>query len=76
MNALAFAVYVASGLITREALGLFAVIAPAILIPSLLGARLYTKFSETMFRRLVLVLLLISGLVLLASSVPQLASRV
>lgn len=75
MNALAFAVYAASGLITTEALGYFAVVAPSILIPSLLGARLYARFSEIMFRRLVLVLLLISGIVLLASSVPLLLSR-
>lgn len=51
---------------------MFAVVAPAMLIPTLLGTRLYIGISEVAFRRLVLGLLTCSGLTLLASSVPQL----
>ncbi|MBV8650925.1 MAG: sulfite exporter TauE/SafE family protein [Alphaproteobacteria bacterium] len=74
MQAVTLVVYAMGGLITREAIGYFAVVAPAILIPSILGTRLYARFSATAFRRLVLILLLISGMVLLASSVPDLLS--
>jgi uncharacterized protein len=62
----------AGGLVTREAAELFVVIAPAMVIPALIGARLYARFSDATFRRVVLVLLLISGLVLLVSSLPKL----
>jgi uncharacterized membrane protein YfcA len=72
MHALTLAVYVTSGLVTAEALGMFVVIAPAMVIPALIGARLYARVSDAAFRRLILVLLLISGIVLLASSVPKL----
>jgi uncharacterized membrane protein YfcA len=41
-------------------------------IPALIGARLYARVSDATFRRLILVLLLISGIVLLASSLPKL----
>src|SRR6266404_2918990 len=72
MHALTLAVYATSGLVTAEALGMFVVIAPAMVFPALIGARLYARVSEATFRRLILVLLLISGIVLLASSVPKL----
>jgi uncharacterized membrane protein YfcA len=71
----AFGLQGAAGLITREMLPLFAWVAPAMLVPSLLGARLYIGISEPAFRRLVLGLLTASGVALLASSVPQLLSR-
>ncbi len=67
--------YVATGLVTREMLPLFALVAPAMLVPVLLGARLYTGISEARFRQIVLGLLTVSGIVLLASSLPQLAAR-
>jgi uncharacterized membrane protein YfcA len=72
MQGLTLAIYVAGGLVTREAAELFVVIAPAMTIPALIGARLYAGFSDAAFRRVVLILLLISGVVLLASSVPKL----
>ncbi len=72
MHALTLSVYATSGLITEEVASMFVVIAPAMVIPALIGARLYARFSEAMFRRLVLVLLLTAGVVLLVSSVPQL----
>ena len=56
-------------------LPLFAIVAPAMLIPSLLGSRLYIGISEARFRQVVLGLLCLSGLALLASSVPVLLQR-
>jgi uncharacterized protein len=72
MHALTLTVYATKGLITQEAAGLFVVIAPAMVIPALIGARLYARFSDATFRRVVLILLLISGVVLLVASVPRL----
>jgi uncharacterized membrane protein YfcA len=72
MQSLTMAMYSASGLITRETLFLFALVAPAMIVPTLLGVRLYARFSDAGFRRLVLVLLSISGIVLLVASVPRL----
>jgi uncharacterized protein len=53
----------------------FALIAPALLIPTLIGARLYRRFSARAFGQLVLSLLLFSGIMLLIGSVPQLIAR-
>lgn len=66
------AAYLASGAVTRDMLPMFAVVAPALLIPSLLGARLYVGLSELAFRRLVLSLLTASGLAMLASASSKL----
>jgi uncharacterized membrane protein YfcA len=41
---------------------------PALLVPTWLGAKLYGRISEPAFRRLILVLLLVSGCVLVGSS--------
>ena len=51
---------------------LFALMAPAMVVPTLLGVRLYSRFSEIGFRRLILILLSLSGVVLLLSSLPRL----
>ena len=72
MQALTLAIYAASGLITPQTLRLFAIVAPAMVVPTLLGVRIYARFSEAGFRQLILVLLSISGVVLLAASVPRL----
>jgi uncharacterized membrane protein YfcA len=72
MQSLTMAMYSASGLITRETLFLFALVAPAMIVPTLLGVRLYARFSDAGFRRFILVLLSISGIVLLVASVPRL----
>jgi uncharacterized membrane protein YfcA len=70
-----FATYVATGLITRAALPLLAIVVPAMLIPSLLGARLYLGISEARFRQIVLGLLTLSGVAMLASSLPKVLAR-
>lgn len=64
--------YLVSGLVTRSALPMVAVVLPAMLIPALLGTRIYVGLSETGFRKLVLGLLTLSGLVLLSSGLPKL----
>ena len=69
------AVYLARGLVTTAMLPLFAIVAPAMLVPTLLGARLYLGISETRFRQIVLSLLTLSGIALLSSSLPQLLAR-
>jgi uncharacterized protein len=43
---------------------------PAMLIPTLVGARLYRSFTDTGFRRVVLGLLGLSGAILVATTVP------
>jgi uncharacterized protein len=70
-----FATYVATGIITTATLPYLAIVAPAMLIPSLLGARLYVGISETTFRKVVLSLLTATGIALLVSSVPRLLQR-
>jgi len=73
--AVTFASYLATGIVTREMLPMFAIVLPAMLIPSLLGSRLYIGISEQAFRRVVLGLLTASGVAMLISAIPQLLSR-
>jgi uncharacterized protein len=78
MHSLTLAVYLAGGLITTDALEMFAIVAPAMLLPNLIGTWLYARFSDAAFRWVVLVLLVllaISGLALLAAAVPALWQR-
>ncbi|MGV8294121.1 sulfite exporter TauE/SafE family protein, partial [Pseudomonas aeruginosa] len=56
------AIYLATGIVTRDMAPMFAVVAPAMLIPTLLGTRLYIGISDVTFRRVVLGLLTCSGL--------------
>ncbi len=70
-----FVTYVATGIITTATLPYLAIVAPAMLIPSLLGARLYIGISEATFRKVVLSLLTCTGVALLASSAPGLLRR-
>jgi hypothetical protein len=63
--------YVATGAVTRDMLPLLPVVAAALLLPSLLGARIYGGLSPIAFRRVVLSLLGLSGLAMLATSVPR-----
>lgn len=72
MQAVTLMIYIFSGIITRKMLPLFAIVAPAMLIPTLLGTRLYLGISEATFRKIVLSLLTLSGIALLASSLPKL----
>lgn len=67
--------YIASGIVTVDMLPMFAIVAPAMLIPTLLGSRLYVGIGEAAFRQIVLGLLTLSGVAMLVSAVPQLLSR-
>ncbi len=67
--------YLITGTITPHVAGLTLWVLPCILLPSLLGARLYSRISAEAFRRVVLGLLFLSGAALLAQSVPLLAHR-
>ena len=75
MLTVTFVSYVATGIVTAAMMPLFAIVAPAMLIPSLLGARLYLGIGEVQFRKVVLGLLSASGVALLVSAAQQLASR-
>ncbi|MCC4607755.1 sulfite exporter TauE/SafE family protein [Xanthomonas campestris pv. zinniae] len=69
------ATYLGSGAVTWDMLPLFAIVAPAMHVPTLLGARLYVGLSEATFRQVVLGLLTVSGVAMLLSSVPDLLQR-
>lgn len=75
MLACTMATYVAKGLVTRATLPMFAVVAPSVIVPALLGARVYVGLSEAAFRKLVLTLLAASGVALLASALPHVVRR-
>jgi len=64
--------YLVAGQVTRPMLPLLALVAPALLVPALLGMRLYTRISPAAFRNVVLGLLTLSGIAMLASSLPRL----
>ena len=70
-----FGSYLATGIVTRAMWPLFAIVAPAMLIPSLLGGRMYLAMSQTGFRKVVLVLLTAAGVALLVGSAPTLLQR-
>ncbi len=72
MLAVTMASYIYAGVVTRDMLPLFAVIVPAMLVPTLVGTRIYAGISDAAFRRIVLGLLTASGVALLVSSVPKL----
>jgi len=68
MHALTMAAYLGTGTLSAEAARLCLVVAPAMLLPSLLGASLYRHVGDAAFRRIVLGLLALSGAVLIAGT--------
>jgi uncharacterized membrane protein YfcA len=68
MQVVTMAAYIATGTISTETAWLFAIVAPAMLVPTLIGVRLYRCFSDAGFQRLVLLLLTASGAVLVVAS--------
>ena len=74
LAALAFTMagYVATGLVTRDMWPLLPLVGVALLVPSLIGARVYVGLSDLAFRRLVLSLLSLSGVAMLVAAVPRL----
>jgi len=69
MHVTTMTVYALKGAITGEVLTLFAWIAPALAIPAILGVLLFRRLNAVAFRRLILSLLLVSGVVLVWGSV-------
>jgi uncharacterized membrane protein YfcA len=67
--------YLATGLVILDALPLLAIVVPAMLVPSLLGARLYLGISEARFRQVVLGMLTLSGVAMLVAGVPKVLAR-
>jgi uncharacterized membrane protein YfcA len=59
--------------INGETLQMFAIIAPALAIPVLIGALVFRRLNQLAFRRIVLVLLFLSGVVLTGSSLGAMA---
>lgn len=72
MHVLTFAAYAASGTLTAETGRMFLIVVPAMIIPTFIGARAYASIDDASFRKLVLILLTVSGLTLLAAAVPDL----
>ncbi len=75
MLAVTFATYLGTGRVTAAMLPMLAIVAGAVLVPVLIGARLYVGLSDVTFRRLVMVLLTLSGVALLGSALPVLVVR-
>ncbi|WP_341913310.1 sulfite exporter TauE/SafE family protein [Ferrovibrio terrae] len=72
MLGVTLATYIGTGVISVATLPMLAIVLPAMLIPTLLGARLYIGISEATFRRIVLGLLTVSGFAMLAAALPKL----
>lgn len=64
---------IAGDKINGETLKLFATITPALVIPVVLGALVFRRLDQKAFRRIVLALLFVSGVVLTGSSLGALA---
>lgn len=75
MLAVTFASYLATGIFAPAQWPLLALVVPAMVLPSLAGARLYSRISPVAFRRVILGLLTCSGVALLLSSLPVLLRR-
>ncbi|MEQ8447392.1 MAG: sulfite exporter TauE/SafE family protein [Pelagibacterium sp.] len=64
--------FLAGTIITNETWQHFGLVAIALVLPALLGAMLFKRLHTRAFRRIVLALLFVSGLVLTISSAPAL----
>lgn len=72
MLAVTMASYLATGVVTAPMLPLMAVVAPSLLVPALLGMKVYVGISPAAFRNVVLGLLTASGVAMLANALPRL----
>lgn len=71
MHTMTLTAYFVTGAITPAVLGMFGWITPAICLPAIAGVLLFRRLATRTFRRLILVLLLISGLTLVWGSVAS-----
>ena len=67
--------YLMTGVVTAEVGWLAAWVLPCVLLPSLAGTMLYARISAEAFRRVVLVLLFLTGLVLAGQAVADILAR-
>jgi uncharacterized protein len=75
MLAVTFGTYLATGIVSASLTPMLVLVLPAMLLPSLLGARLYRRMGDNGFRQVVLTLLTTSGFALLAAGLPSLLHR-
>ncbi|MGB6118864.1 MAG: sulfite exporter TauE/SafE family protein [Mesorhizobium sp.] len=68
MHVCTMGAYVLTGSITHEVLVMFAWITPALIIPAIVGVQLFHRLNQQSFRRMILVLLTLSGLALVLGS--------
>jgi len=68
MHVATLTTYALAGSIDRQALVMFAWITPALAVPAILGVLLFHRLDVRAFRRLILVLLSLSGMALVAGS--------
>jgi uncharacterized membrane protein YfcA len=73
--AVTMAAYVWSGAVTADMLPRFAIVAPALVVPAMIGARLYVGLSANAFRRVVLLLLSLAGLAMVVAALPAVFGR-
>ena len=71
MHTLALSAFIARGLVGVAELKLFALAAPCMLLPILLGGRVYRLLSDSGYRRVVLGLLSFAGLVLIVNGLSK-----
>ena len=71
MQAMTMATYALGGLIMPDTLKKFAIVALALLIPNFIGTKIYASFSDEKFRKVILILLAVSGGVILVTAAPQ-----
>lgn len=74
MQVMTMVTYVWGGLITLDTLKQFAIVAVALLIPNFIGTKVYAGLSDEKFRKVILVLLAVSGGVILITAAPQIAA--
>jgi len=69
MHVTTLTAYGLSGTLNGETLNMFAIIALPVAVPALLGVQLFNRLDARAFRRMILILLMISGLALIWGAV-------
>jgi uncharacterized protein len=75
MLTITFTTYLATGIVRASFAPLLALVVPAMLLPSLLGAQVYRRMGDRGFRQVVLALLAASGGALLLAGAPAFLNR-
>ena len=72
MHCLTIIAYFSSGTVPDSTLPLFLPLALAVMLSTFVGVRVYRRFSDATFRRMLFMLLTCSGLILIATTLPKL----